>query len=103
MVALGSWYAAWILCIAAVPAPYVADDVLFGCAQARDCVAVTRAGCCPCGLKEAVNRRHVKAYYAQRPCLPDAACPLIFIEDNRIACCNTQRYRCALRYPHPPA
>ena len=73
---------------------------LFACHDDADCVALPRAGACRNGVKEAVNRHHVAAYYEifrhkRRP-----GCTFLLIRDRRAARCDGTTGQCKMMVEH---
>jgi hypothetical protein len=78
-----------------VPAQYRA------CRSDADCVAVTRAGCCSNGWKEAVAVSQKDAYARDLACTtkPRPMCPMYIVNDARVAKCDPQAHLCTMVQP----
>ena len=62
-----------------------------------DCVAVSKGGCCPNGIKVAVNDNKTTQYANAAKCKsPPQFCPLSIILDQRIAQCNAGTKKCEM-------
>jgi hypothetical protein len=68
------------------------------CHTDSDCVAVSRGGCCPNGVKVAVTAGSEGAYAAASVCTitPHPVCPFAVILDRRVAQCNFATNRCEM-------
>ena len=76
------------------------EEDFYSCGSDSDCVAIDKGGCCPNGIKVAVNKSEVKAYEKDTACEnPPATCPLYVIDDTRVAECNTSTKKCEMVDP----
>ncbi len=71
------------------------------CQIDADCVAVSRGGCCPNGLHDAVSVGAESDYAAAHACTitPHPICPLAVILDRRVAQCNFASHQCEMVAP----
>jgi hypothetical protein len=75
-----------------------AANDFYSCQRDNDCVAIDQGGCCPHGVKVAVNTSSVAAYNDSVKCTqnPHPICPLFLVYDNRVAECNTGTHKCEM-------
>ena len=71
------------------------------CQSDTDCVAVSRGGCCPNGMHDAVSVGAEDDYAAAHSCTitPHPVCPLAVILDRRVAQCNQATNHCEMIAP----
>lgn len=71
------------------------------CQTDDDCVAVSRGGCCPNGVKVAVSDGAQADYAAANACTvtPHPVCPFAVILDQRVAECNRTTNHCEMVAP----
>ena len=82
--------------------PAIAGDSgpdYYSCSVDSDCVAVPRAGCCPTGHKEAVNKQSVDAYKASVVCEGRRMCPQYRVLDRRLPFCSNDSHKCEMVQP----
>jgi hypothetical protein len=74
--------------------------VVTACADDTDCVAVYQGGCCPHGVRFAVNRDHVADYLAGTACdQPQQICPRYIIQDLHVPKCDATAGQCVMVEP----
>jgi hypothetical protein len=72
---------------------------VYACKVDKDCVAISKGGCCPEGWKVAVNKDKISTYEGSHTCTEAQICPLYVVDDTRVAECNTGTNKCEMVEP----
>jgi hypothetical protein len=77
----------------------VLPAAITACASDSDCVAVYQGGCCPHGVRFAVNANQVQAYMAATTCSDHVFCPYYLVNDTHVPSCDTSSGQCVMVEP----